>query len=391
MSRSRRSFRRSPTMSWKRSSRRRPRPGRAGGFYLPVRLPHEVAPLFRAWLDEHYPDRAAKVMATIQLDARRHATMTPISSRRMRGQGPWAELLAHPLRDRRASATACARPSSRCAATCSSRRRATRCGCFDRYSTNGGDRRRSTRLATRAMIRFALAACFARSPPPRCSPSPPPRRRRRSPVDPMVAALRDAALDDDHYAWDITEGLTTEVGQRLAGTEAEARARDWAVAKLKAMGFANVRVEPFDMPVWARGLESAEILAPFPQKMVVAALGNSASTGPAGVTGEIVALRQRRCAARRARRRGARQDRVRRPSHAADPGRLGLRPVRRAAPPGPDHRQPEGRARRSSSARSAPTITAIRTPACMSFADGATPIPAGALSRPRRRADACAS
>lgn len=105
-----------------------------------------------------------------------------------------------------------------------------------------------------------------------------------------IAALRDAALNGDTYAWDITEGLTTEVGQRLAGTEAEARARDWAVKKLTAMGFANVRVEPFDMPVWTRGFESAEILAPFPQKMVVAALGNSASTGPAGVTGEIVAF-----------------------------------------------------------------------------------------------------
>ena len=33
----------------------------------------------------------------------------------------------------------------------------------------------------------------------------------------------------DDYAWDITEGLTTEVGPRLAGTEAEARARAWAV------------------------------------------------------------------------------------------------------------------------------------------------------------------
>ena len=29
-----------------------------GGFYLPVRLPHEVAPLFRDWLQTHLPDRA---------------------------------------------------------------------------------------------------------------------------------------------------------------------------------------------------------------------------------------------------------------------------------------------------------------------------------------------
>jgi len=105
--------------------------------------------------------------------------------------------------------------------------------------------------------------------------------------DLKVAALRDDALHNDHYAWDIVEGLTTEVGQRLAGTEAEARARDWAVAKLKAMGFSNVHIEPFDMPVWTRGAESAEIVSPFPQKLVVAALGYSGSTGPEGVTGEI--------------------------------------------------------------------------------------------------------
>src|SRR4051812_22887305 len=106
-------------------------------------------------------------------------------------------------------------------------------------------------------------------------------------ADPKVAALRDDALNNDHYAWDIVEGLTTEVGQRLAATEAEARARDWAVRRLKAMGFVNVHVEPFDMPVWTRGPESAEIVAPFPQKLVIAALGYSASTGPNGVTGQI--------------------------------------------------------------------------------------------------------
>src|SRR5205823_9994001 len=106
-------------------------------------------------------------------------------------------------------------------------------------------------------------------------------------ADAKVAALRDNALTNDHYAWDIVEGLTTEVGQRLAATEAESRARDWAMRRLKAMGFANVHVEPFDMPVWTRGTESAEIVSPFPQKLAVAALGYSASTGPAGVTGQI--------------------------------------------------------------------------------------------------------
>jgi carboxypeptidase Q len=106
-------------------------------------------------------------------------------------------------------------------------------------------------------------------------------------ADPRVATLRDDALANDHYAWDIVEGLTTEVGQRLAATDAEARARAWAVRRLTAMGFANVHVEPFTMPVWTRGAESAEIVAPFPQKLAIAALGYSGSTGSNGITGEI--------------------------------------------------------------------------------------------------------
>ena len=106
-------------------------------------------------------------------------------------------------------------------------------------------------------------------------------------VPKAIADIRDAALTDD-YAWDIVEGLTVEVGQRLGGTDAEARARTWAVAKLTAMGFANVHVERFAMPVWTRGHEAAEILSPFPQRLVVAAFGNGASTPAEGITGEIV-------------------------------------------------------------------------------------------------------
>ena len=66
--------------------------GASGAFWLPVRLPHEVAPLFRAWLDEHYPDRAGKVMATIQ-SLRGGRDNDPHFFSRMRGKGPWADLL----------------------------------------------------------------------------------------------------------------------------------------------------------------------------------------------------------------------------------------------------------------------------------------------------------
>jgi DNA repair photolyase len=66
--------------------------GAPGGFYMPERLPHDVAPLFRARLDEHFPDRASKVMATIR-SLRGGRDNDPNFFSRMRGQGPWAELL----------------------------------------------------------------------------------------------------------------------------------------------------------------------------------------------------------------------------------------------------------------------------------------------------------
>ena len=108
---------------------------------------------------------------------------------------------------------------------------------------------------------------------------------------PLAATLLSTATSTappPDLGYSIVEGLTTEIGQRLAGTEAEARARDWAVARLKALGFANVHVEPFDMPVWVRGVETAEVVTPFPQKLVLTALGNSGATPEGGTTAQIV-------------------------------------------------------------------------------------------------------
>jgi hypothetical protein len=89
-------------------------------------------------------------------------------------------------------------------------------------------------------------------------------------------------------AWAITEDLTTEIGPRMAGTEAEAAARRWAVARLWDMGFTKVREEPFDMPVWVRGVEEAWLTSPFlSQKLAITTLGNSGSTGIHGIEGDI--------------------------------------------------------------------------------------------------------
>ena len=88
--------------------------------------------------------------------------------------------------------------------------------------------------------------------------------------------------------YQIIESLTTEVGQRLAGTEAEARARDWGIAKFKELGFKNVRIEPFQVDHWERHSEHAEITSPFPQKLTITALGGSIATVPEGIVGQVV-------------------------------------------------------------------------------------------------------
>ena len=65
---------------------------RSAGYTL-LRLPHEVAPLFRDWLQAHYPDRAAHVMSTIQ-QLRGGKDYDSRFGLRATGQGVYADLLA---------------------------------------------------------------------------------------------------------------------------------------------------------------------------------------------------------------------------------------------------------------------------------------------------------
>jgi DNA repair photolyase len=60
--------------------------------YTLLRLPREVAPLFRAWLDRHHPLRAAHVMSIVQ-DIRGGRDNDPRFGARMHGQGQYADLI----------------------------------------------------------------------------------------------------------------------------------------------------------------------------------------------------------------------------------------------------------------------------------------------------------
>ena len=59
--------------------------------WIPLRLPHEVAPLFREWLNVHYPDRAGKVMSIVR-SIRSGRDNDPSFFSRMKPTGVWADL-----------------------------------------------------------------------------------------------------------------------------------------------------------------------------------------------------------------------------------------------------------------------------------------------------------
>jgi DNA repair photolyase len=65
--------------------------------YVLLRLPYEIKDLFAEWLAEHYPQRAAHVMSVIR-DMRGGHDNDPRFGTRMRGTGPFAELLRNRFR-----------------------------------------------------------------------------------------------------------------------------------------------------------------------------------------------------------------------------------------------------------------------------------------------------
>ncbi|KFZ36597.1 peptidase M28 [Shewanella mangrovi] len=98
--------------------------------------------------------------------------------------------------------------------------------------------------------------------------------------------LSQKALQSD-LAYKITESLTVEVGPRLAGSPENAVAVAWAEAKLTSLGFDKVYKEPVVVPVWQRGEASAKVISPYPQNLVLTALGGSVATPKEGLTAKI--------------------------------------------------------------------------------------------------------
>ena len=122
--------------------------------------------------------------------------------------------------------------------------------------------------------------------------------RNRIPLTAALAAALSApfafhaahaeATEDPASAWSIVADLTTELGPRPAGSPREAVARDWAAARLKALGFKNVAIEPFTMKAYVRGVDKARLIAPYDLPLAITALGYSGATPDEGITADLV-------------------------------------------------------------------------------------------------------
>lgn len=106
------------------------------------------------------------------------------------------------------------------------------------------------------------------------------------PVEKAADEVIDLALQDE-VGLRFVEDLTTIIGPRLAGSEAEARARAWSAGELNRLGFDNVRIEAFTIPYWSRVTETAVVAGEHPQPLTITALGGSKATPAGGITANI--------------------------------------------------------------------------------------------------------
>ncbi len=136
------------------------------------------------------------------------------------------------------------------------------------------------RLKFAALILLPAMATHAQTPP---APLLPPE------VTAQAKQLQ-AALADDDTAYRLTESLTTEVGARVAGSEADAKAVVWAEREFRKLGFDRVTLEPVRFPVWRRGDIRIEVLGNSAQALHGLSLGWSKSTPEAGIEAPVIEL-----------------------------------------------------------------------------------------------------
>ncbi|MCA8952134.1 MAG: hypothetical protein KDE27_21670, partial [Planctomycetes bacterium] len=102
--------------------------------------------------------------------------------------------------------------------------------------------------------------------------------------------LEQRALTDNE-AIATLRSLVDAAPKRLSGSPGTAAAEQWALAKMREIGFDEVRAEPVNLPAWRRGVETASAVSPRALPFRVTALGGSVATAAGGLEAEVVEVR----------------------------------------------------------------------------------------------------
>jgi len=110
----------------------------------------------------------------------------------------------------------------------------------------------------------------------------------------FIKAIYDQVLSASS-CYDWLDHLSTNIGGRLSGSEAAAKAVDYTKEMLDTLGLSRVHLQDCMVPHWERG--EPEVVYMTDKKtgnrtnLDVLALGNSIATTSAGITGEVVEVR----------------------------------------------------------------------------------------------------
>jgi len=111
-----------------------------------------------------------------------------------------------------------------------------------------------------------------------------------APYRAAAARIFEAALADS-VAWERTAHIGDVFGHRLSGSASLEAAIDWILGEMRADGLEGVRGMPVEVPVWVRGVESAELIAPAPARpLSMLGLGGSEGTPAGGIEAEVLVV-----------------------------------------------------------------------------------------------------
>ncbi len=107
---------------------------------------------------------------------------------------------------------------------------------------------------------------------------------------PALTSIAGEGMLDSH-AYDYLEELSDDIGGRVTGSPECNRAIEWGVAKMKAIGLANVHTEKWQLKEgWTRVSADAELVSPVARQLKVDSMGWVGSTPPGGAEAEVVAV-----------------------------------------------------------------------------------------------------